>query len=33
MHCRIMLPPDGAQVKGVFKHIHGGGWTIMSEIE
>ena len=24
--CRIMLPENSDHVKGVFAHIHGGGW-------
>lgn len=28
--CRIMKPSDGV-VKGVFMHLHGGGWVLMSE--
>ncbi|KAI9661777.1 MAG: hypothetical protein M1821_009016 [Bathelium mastoideum] len=28
--CRVMRPSKG-EVKGVFMHIHGGGWVLMSE--
>ena len=26
--CRVMRPSNG-DVKGVFMHIHGGGWVLM----
>ena len=29
--CRVLTPENGGQVKGVFLHIYGGGWTLMSE--
>lgn len=29
--CRLLLPEHGAQVEGVYYHIHGGGWVLMSE--
>ncbi len=31
--CRIMTPEHGGKVHGVFMHIHGGGWVLMSEKE
>ena len=31
--CRIMMPEDDGQVKGVYMHIHGGGWVLSSEVE
>ena len=31
--CRLLTPEHGGQVKGVFMHIHGGGWVLMSERE
>lgn len=31
--CRIMTPGHGGKVQGVFMHIHGGGWVLMSEQE
>lgn len=31
--CRLLMPEDGGQVKGVFLHMHGGGWTLGSEKE
>lgn len=33
IHCRIMTPEHGGKVHGVFMHIHGGGWVLMSEKE
>ena len=31
--CRLMMPEGGAPVKGVYMHVHGGGWVLMSEEE
>ena len=31
--CRIMLPAGEGPIKGVFMHIHGGGWVLQSEAE
>lgn len=31
--CHLLMPQHGGQVKGVFLHIHGGGWVLMSEKE
>ena len=31
--CRVMTPGHGGEVQGVFMHIHGGGWVLMSEKE
>ena len=31
--CRIMMPEISGEVKGVYMHIHGGGWVLMSENE
>lgn len=31
--CRIMMPESSGQVKGVYMHIHGGGWVLQSEAE
>lgn len=31
--CRIIMPEQKGPVKGVFVHIHGGGWVLMSEKE
>ena len=31
--CRVMTPEHGGKVQGVFMHIHGGGWVLMSEKE
>ncbi len=31
--CRLLTPEHVGQVKGVFMHIHGGGWVLMSEKE
>lgn len=31
--CRVMMPEHGGKVQGVFMHIHGGGWVLMSEKE
>ena len=28
--CRL-FKPEAKQVKGIYLHIHGGGWTFMSE--
>lgn len=28
---RVFRPKDGREVKGVFCHIHGGGWVLQSE--
>lgn len=28
---RIFRPKDGREVRGVFCHIHGGGWVLQSE--
>jgi len=30
--CRLMMPENGRPV-GVYMHIHGGGWVLMSENE
>lgn len=29
--CRMFKPANGGPVKGVFMHIHGGGWVLQSE--
>lgn len=29
--CRLMTPEQGKEVKGVFYHIHGGGWVLQNE--
>ncbi len=29
--CRIIKPDNGAEVKGVYMHIHGGGWVLGDE--
>lgn len=29
--CRILKPTNGKPVKGVFMHIHGGGWVLQDE--
>lgn len=29
--CRVFRPEKGAEPKGVFYHIHGGGWVLQSE--
>jgi acetyl esterase/lipase len=29
--CRILKPQNGKPVKGVFYHIHGGGWVLQDE--
>lgn len=29
LSCRLVMPEHGRQVKGVFMHIHGGGWVLM----
>lgn len=29
--CRILRPQNGTAVKGVFLHIHGGGWVLQDE--
>ena len=29
--CRILKPQNGKPVKGVFMHIHGGGWVLQDE--
>ena len=29
--CRLLVPEGGGQVKGVFLHIHGGGWVLGDE--
>ena len=31
--CRVLNPENDRQTKGVFLHIHGGGWVLMSEKE
>ena len=31
--CRLMLPSNGQPVKGVFMHVHGGGWVFQSHLE
>ncbi len=31
--CRVIMPEQKDQVKGVFLHFHGGGWVLMSEKE
>ncbi|MCJ1478692.1 hypothetical protein MMC13_007373 [Lambiella insularis] len=31
--CRIMMPEGESSVKGVYMHIHGGGWVLQSEAE
>lgn len=31
MPVRIFRPQDGREVRGVFCHIHGGGWVLQSE--
>ncbi len=31
--CRVLLPEHGGSVKGVFMHIHGGGWVLQGEEE
>lgn len=28
---RIFRPKEGREVRGVFCHIHGGGWVLQSE--
>lgn len=28
---RVFRPKDGREVRGVFCHIHGGGWVLQSE--
>ena len=29
--CRILKPQNGKPIKGVFLHIHGGGWVLQDE--
>jgi acetyl esterase/lipase len=29
--CRILKPHNGKPIKGVFMHIHGGGWVLQDE--
>lgn len=29
--CRILKPQNGKPIKGVFMHIHGGGWVLQDE--
>lgn len=29
--CRILRPEHGGPVKGVFMHVHGGGWVLQNE--
>ena len=29
--CRLMKPTNGKDVRGVFYHIHGGGWVLQNE--
>ena len=31
--CRVLQPEQGEPVRGVFMHIHGGGWVLMGETE
>ena len=31
--CRLMKPDHRGKVQGVFMHIHGGGWVLMTEKE
>ncbi|KAK3170084.1 hypothetical protein OEA41_009469 [Lepraria neglecta] len=31
--CRLIKPHHGGEVQGVFMHIHGGGWVLMTEKE
>ena len=31
--CRIMMPENRGQPRGVVMHIHGGGWVLSSEAE
>ena len=31
--CRIMMPEGHDKVKGVYMHVHGGGWVLQSEVE
>ena len=31
--CRLMFPENKEPVKGVYMHIHGGGWVLSSEKE
>jgi acetyl esterase/lipase len=31
--CRLMLPEGDSEIRGVYMHIHGGGWVLQSEAE
>jgi acetyl esterase/lipase len=31
--CRVLRPEPGGPVKGVYLHIHGGGWVLQTEQE
>ncbi|MCJ1361416.1 hypothetical protein MMC16_000516 [Acarospora aff. strigata] len=31
--CRVLQPEQGEPVRGVFMHIHGGGWVLMGETD
>lgn len=31
--CRIMMPENGGKPRGVYMHLHGGGWVLQSEAE